>query len=218
MLLYAVWSRITDAIVGDLQWKRRVVGSVFCSNCKGILAGVYPQPIDVYLSSPPKGIGGPVWIAGVSVFRREFIELVRPHLKDRVFGRCFHQDTSRMPAEIDPAEPQIHPEPTLIQQYIVCYGSNELFVRGGPDTEYESCPVCGRIQRTDPPNDFSIVRNDLDANVIYQDKIGTMYLHENLVAQLDLSLFKDLRLRAVPVLDRPLDGQRLPWDPDWNTA
>jgi len=80
------------------------------------------------------------------------------------------------------------------------------------------CKVCGTVRSagSSRPPDY-VLSHQLDDRWAYPKYIsGPLLLTQELVDQIDWSRFPDARLYPYPVFDRPIDGQRLPGDPDWD--
>jgi uncharacterized C2H2 Zn-finger protein len=175
-------------------------GKVYCPKCGGLYHNRFPEPIDIVLSEypdPDKSIGGPVYFTPISIYHRDFIYRIREYLPETEFalGRCFDI------------------EGRLIEDYITCYSRKYLIVRSGPGSEFKLCPECNNVRRMRyaPPYEY-IPRFYLTDARIYMKANCRLFIDEELALQLDYSPWP-VKFQSYRVLDKAIDGQRLPIDP-----
>jgi hypothetical protein len=202
--MYFLHATSNDGPDADLDWVRRSEGKLFCKHCRTINRALYPQPIDVQLRSKPPT----TWTycspfrVGITLYRRDFVEAIAKELTSGfVCGRCFL------------------PDGAVLANYVTLYSQKHVLMRGDKQTRTEVCPLCSSVW-----SDLVIVfrgrpayllRHELDDARLFQGTSGDVFMRHSLTTEIDWSRFRDIRLRRIEVRDTPLDGRRLPGDPDW---
>lgn len=105
--------------------------------------------------------------------------------------------------------------------------SHLVHIRGSFDTEnarrgghsgvsHYTCNTCNQFAYW-AANDLHLLRHRLHSDrPVFMNPFGDLIIAESVAQSLDWSGFPDLKYDRLPVLDRPLDGLRLPGDPDWS--
>jgi hypothetical protein len=141
---------------------------------------------------------------GVPVYRRDFVEQICGHLADYALGKC------------------LTPEGEMLNEYVTLYLRHCVTMRGDRQTVYKPCRSCGSVWSdlvmVFPGRPAYLLRHQLTGGLVYQARSSFLFLAEELVDRIDWSPFPDARLDAVEVRDTPLDGRRLPGDPDWEAT
>ena len=204
-LFYHIGSRSRNGPDVDIDWVNQSIGKIFCERCRSINRSMYPAPVDIVLHDVLSGgwtIGSGFQV-GVPIFRCDFIELLWPHMHGYVRGRCLR------------AGGGVH------EHLVTLYAEKWVLMRGDERSRTEVCSLCGSIwtdlvmvRRGRPAY---LLRHQLSGDLIYQDCDGDLFIAKSLAESLDFSKFRDLRFEPVTIRDTPLDGRRLPGDPDWTT-
>jgi len=205
-VLYCVGFDDLEENVQDWDWVDRMkdAGLGCGDGCGSVHPSYFPRPVDVQVQRCPRKTYVPKVFA--NLFRKDFFELVSPHLRGAVVGRCIKVS---------------HGKRTVCEDHVSCYSDraeSRLVLRGGPGSRYETCDVCGRDRSSGSTKEPRyILSHQLDGRLAYQEGVsGTFLLTQQLVDEIDWTRFPDLSLYPYPVFDRPIDGQRLPGDPDWD--
>lgn len=184
----------------ELCWLSEAIGTVLCRQCKGINRVRYPAAVDVCVQSVPSHMTtGLVFRTGISLIHVSLLQVLRPYLQDFVLGRCLN------------AKGQV------IEEYFTCYSKSYIVRRGGKGSRYRICPECGTISSQPDRYPPYVLRRELqEGQSVYQH--GGCFLHvtEELAARIDWRGWRNVMLEKVEVRDVPIDGQRLPGDPDWD--
>lgn len=177
----------------DEAWADR--NEVLCPTCKSVRRSRYPTPCDVVLSEPPEDQAmALVESTRVTIFRKDLLDLLRPHLSLYTFGVCLLSDGS------------------LIDAYATCYRRDYIILRGGRYSSYAICPACGALFSNLGNGPEYVLASQLREGLIQQDVYCRLYLSEDLAAMIDIDPWVDLCLTAIPVRDEPMDGKTLPGD------
>jgi hypothetical protein len=186
-------------------WVEDAAGRIFCPDCRTIYRSRHPEPIDVTLMEWPEApaVCGRPARAGVPIFGSDFVAQIGECLPDAAIGRCLTADGQ------------------VFQEYVTMYLPRCVLMRGDTKTKYKVCKGCGAIW-TDlvmvfPGRPAYLLRHQLTDALIYQGGYGSLFIARELANRLDWSPFPDVRLEPVEVRDTPLDGRRLPGDPDWSS-
>lgn len=192
--LSCVVSSHSDPTLPDKEWYSKSEGTLFCQRCRQINRSRYPAPIDVNLRYLPKGIAeGLVSRVGLSVFRRNLIKELEPHLHGYVLGKCYLRGK-------------------IVEDYVTLYHRHYIVLRGGKKSKYYTCQECGSVSSLTDPGIAYVLRKDLTDQLVYQEVNCMLYLADELVAQIDWSQWPDVRLVYIDVRDEPIDGQLLRGD------
>lgn len=188
-------------VLADPQWVRANRGVLFCPKCERRFTHLFPRPLDVRLLQLPKGrTADRVDRSKIGVMRRDLYQMLRPHMGNHfAIGRCF-----------DGAGEEI-------KTHVTCYTNYHVVIRGGPESEYKSCPECGSIYYL-PRGDVDpyVLRKDLTGQQVYHNSFSLVLVTQELANSLDWKPFKDIELFPLPIRDVPLDGRQLPGDPpEW---
>lgn len=161
-----------------------------------------PTPIDVEVYRRPKGCCD-VADANPRLLCRSLYELLRPHLRNILVGKCF---------VANPSTPvQDSGYVTICSPPIRCIEAHR-----GLNCRHVQCSDCGRFFNRVGWADGGIVRSELDDRRVYQSHEGRVFVDDALVEELSLrEKFPDLRLYRYDILDKPLDGDTLRGDPGW---
>ena len=110
-----------DPIFVTTEWRRNSVGTIFCTECNRINAGVFPKPIDIVLTEPLEHMIGntPSNAGAIDFFHIDFVAQIKDRLKDFVFGKCFL------------------PDGTLIENYVTLYCKHWIFQRGNKQSKID---------------------------------------------------------------------------------
>jgi hypothetical protein len=202
--MYRVQSRSNDGPDADLDWVRQSVGKLFCEHCRTVNRKLYPQPIDVVLRQiPPRTwTSGGCFRVGIPIYRADFAAIVQREVPEFIAGRCLLPDSS------------------VVEDYVTLYSPTWLLMRGDEQTTTRVCQLCGSVW-TDlvmvfPGRPAYLLRHQLTGASIYQGRSGPLFMVKELVDTIDWRQFSDMRRQRVDIRDTPLDGRRLPGDPDWD--
>jgi hypothetical protein len=202
-LLYLVLSRYEPSELQSRDvwhyWSKKNRG---CKGCGALGPRFYPRPLDVEFVRRPRGLvcsAAPTW-----VYREAYLNLVLPHLADAVVGHCYLGSGSAR---------------KVIPEYRSFYSGpgEQIIMRGSASVRYRICEVCGivRTEGWDPGPQY-FLSHQLSDRLAYADQGDLIWLTEELVDRIDWAQFRDAEFFPHPVFDRPIDGKRLPGDPDWD--
>ncbi len=190
----------------DPTWLQESEGVVWCASCRALKREHYPNPIACVLRSDPRGewsIGIPFRI-DVPLYRTALTDQIRDDLQASgfVFGECLCGHSR------------------LLDDYVTMYTRDYVLLRGDKDTITKVCPLCGAVW-TDLVTVYAgrpayVMHHQLSGARIYQGRGGKLYITQELVHRIDWTLLPDIRLSCIEVRRVPLDGRRLPGDPDWD--
>jgi len=188
-------SNHADPVLADSDWGEAARGAELCRTCKTIDRSRYPHAVEIVVRAIPRGLHfGAVAQTGVHIFHRRFIDEIRPYLDGYVTGEC--RDAGGL------------------TDFVTCYARNYLVLRGGANTTYPMCSLCGSVFWYLGRKPYVLAR-DLTNQRVYQDVQCFMILDEEVVRAVDWKQYRDHMLIPVGVRETPLDGRRLPGDPDW---
>jgi len=192
-----VLSNHSHSIIADVEWLDGARGSSLCHKCKAIDRSKYPTPVAVVVRAIARGLHfGPVAQSGVFIFHKRLIDDIWLHLADYVIGEC---RDARGPTD-----------------FVTCYSKKYVVLRGNATAQYPICAVCGSVFSDFGPAPYVMAR-DLMGGGVYQDVQCVIMLEDEVVRCVDWKRFPDRDLRPVGIRETPLDGRRLPGDPDWAT-
>lgn len=182
------------------EWLRaHCIGISRCPKCPAkLLPGYFPKPIEPWLEVLPKkqSVNG-LFGAPAACMRMDLVDVLRPHMPNWVWGKCFNLKGG------------------LIPTHLTCYEEDVLWLRGDEHSTYRGrCTLCGRpgLTRQGFPR---VLRRDLRSGKhVYQGQVQQVLITEALANQINWSPFKDIELFRVVEIDEPMDG--LPADVrDW---
>jgi hypothetical protein len=165
------------------RWARSERGRLFCPNCLIVRQELYPQPVDMYLHQLPNGTSyGSVFGACVGVIHRALYEELTPHLSHLARGRCFWENGSPL------------------DDYYSVYHADRICIRGDSTGIPYVCKVCRSILDacTDDPY---VLRSELPDYEVFQDRICSLYVSEDLAERVDWTRFPDIELVRIEVRD-----------------
>lgn len=199
MILYKLLDIEKDRFVHpDNTWRRSVLGRTFCRECYTVDRRCYPQPVDARLKYVPPGMNiGVVSWAVVGIIHVRLLEHLGDYFGTFAIGRAYDRDG------------------VLLTEYRTWYGKTFIEPRGEAGSEWRVCPVCGRRFYHWKGNPY-VLSHEVGDHHVYHDAGCHLYVDEWLAQHLDWSGFTDFELYPFPVRDTPLDGFRLPGDPDWS--
>lgn len=197
--IYQMTPKSEEQCHADSAWLQRALGRELCPDCKSIKSEWHPRELHVRLDHRPRRAATlGLWWTGVDIFRRDLIEILEPFLEGYVIGPCEDE------------------EGDLIKNYVTCYTNRPIIIRGDKYCEYNYCESCGACWIGRTRNNFALKR-DVVGRAVYQDRGGTLYLNHEAAALVQANV-KGVRLWPISIIRRPLDGRRLPGDPDWSAA
>ena len=178
------------------RWIREQRGGVLCWGCMKRRPELFPAPVDIPIRELERGTSySSVCYGGVGVIHVRFLEVLRrlePHMPEHVLGKClWWKDGS------------------VLEDYRSIYLRRTIMDRGGKDTEYHVCKVCGGITST-VWNSPYVLRSDLGDSGVYQDRVDCLYLHQEVARRLPWREFVDLEPFRIPILDEPLPDDPFP--------
>jgi hypothetical protein len=177
----------------DEDWLQDVSGKRICSECKCILRNKYPEPLHVVLRTEPEGqTSFQLETTNIIIWRRDFIEYILKYLPDFILGDCFLPDGS------------------ILKDYVTCYASKCIVVRGGKQSTYHICSSCGAIFSDVEPGPKYVLKNQLSEAKIYQDAYGHLFIMGDIVWNFDFLHWEDVSRQGLSVRELPADGQILP--------
>lgn len=153
-----------ELVFPDETWRRRCPQNGLCPTCGHVDRRRYPAPFDIVLQQAPEGQPCPrVEGTGVTIWRREVVEMVAEHLRDLAFGRCFLADGSEL------------------SRYVTCYSRDCVVIRGNRYSRYQTCPDCGTIVSHVKPGPQYLLRGDVGEGKVCQDAFCRLILPEAVV-------------------------------------
>lgn len=190
---------VTAHIVANGTWWMQEMGKTWCKNCRILRREIYPQPVDVCVERiPVRNPIGFVSRAPIGVIRNDLRDALEPWLKGFVFGRCVDDDGAP------------------IATHSTFYSCAYVHERGGPKSVFRLCSQCGVVcsRSFTPPEHY--LASEVRDEPLVQSVICTTLVSKELRDTLRSKAIVGLRMRKVPVLDRPLDGWQFPNDPtEW---
>lgn len=182
----------------DPKWIQRLVAeNILCSVCQRLLHGWFPTPMDVQYGRP---IGRAniheSCATGIALIDRRLLERLLPwlDLPGWAVGRAIDKDGNEVPT------------------HLTCYADDVVEVRGSVPRSIRVCVECGTVRAHNPDEHYLMSYNVGDRAVV-MDRIGTIYVREDVARVLELSDLKPMYLTPTEVLDAPKDGLRFPSDP-----
>lgn len=194
--VYELTSNHPDRVREDPEWSLEFPPG-FCPWCRNIDRSRYPAPVDVGILEIPERITcGIVYPFGAYVFCASLVERLHEDLvaSGFVFGKCLDSDGD------------------VIEDYVTCYPKDYIVLRGNAATKYYICEECGAVDSTVHGFPY-VLRRQLTDATIYQRTSGRVYVADEIAMDVDWGQWPDLELRLTRILDKPIDGQRLPGDP-----
>lgn len=183
-------------IVPNTDWWQAELGKSWCGRCTGLRRELYPQPIDVQVTHvPPKYPIGLTSRLAVGIIRADIRAMLEPWLDRFVFGRCFGSE----------GEP--------LDTHSTFYSAHFVYDRFGSGTHYRQCSMCGLVWPRDVVSPRYFVQRDLVGRDVLQTKTCSTLVSERVLQVLDVRSVPDLKVKAYPVLEAPIDGVRLLTDP-----
>jgi len=180
----------------DEGWLQRARGESLCPQCDCIARSRYPKPIDVVLCKPPhKQTSALVETTGITIWRRDFLDLLSEYMEGFALGRCLLADGR------------------VLGRYATCYGPNYIVIRGNRQSRYHICPGCGTVSSHVKPGPEYILTCYLTDAKVYQDSQCRLFLTEDIAWGLDFEPWEDVSCEPVSVREIPADGQHLPGGP-----
>lgn len=192
-----VMSNHDDPIIADGEWLDGARGSTLCRACKAMDRSKYPVAVPAVVRYIPRGLHfGLVAQSGVHIFHKRFVDEIAPYLTDYTIGEC---RDARGPTD-----------------FVTCYARDYVVMRGDEDALHPICEVCGSVFSDLGQAPYLLAHNLTDRRV-YQDVQGVLILDDEVARSVEWKRFPDRDLRPIGVRETPLDGRRLPGDPDWAT-
>lgn len=188
-----------DAIYQDLH---------ACEGCGGLGANwrASPVAIDLVLRRPPKGSIAAVGGCGLCILRADLAGILAPYFSDLLCGRVkFRNHTPD----------RKHPG------WVGCFPSSGKGIETyrGPYCRHVFCTSgCGGDGNQIGWARGAIVRKDIGKQRAFFGEVARdVYITDDVLSDTDLlARFPDLRPYEFPVVDKPLDGEVLPGDPEWD--
>jgi hypothetical protein len=202
LLYHLVGFHEAEGLLPQREWFDSVLDKYFCKDCEKVDRRRYPEPIDITLDIIPRNMSvGEAHFAVLGVIHVRLLEVLLPYMTmgGFVFGRCFDH------------------KGRLLEDYRTYYADRVINVRGAEGSSWGLCRRCGALWYH-PRSLVYVLSRELDEHHLYQDAFCGLYVDQWLSENLDWPVFDDFSLSAIPVLDRPLDGFRLPGDPDWSSG
>lgn len=179
-------------------WRRSVLGRAFCKECNTVNRDCYPQPVDAHLKYIPPGMSiGCVSWAVVGIIHVRLLEHLSDYFGPFAMGQVYDRDGA------------------LMAEYRTWYGRPFIQPRGEIGSKWRACAECGRVFYNWEGDPY-FLSYEVGTDHIYHDAGCRLYVDDWLAQRLDWSEFTDFELYPFPVRDTPLDGLRLPGDPDWS--
>ena len=177
-------------VLVDKQWHLGQLDVTLCRECYKIKKGVFPRPIDLYVTQLPEAaVYDLVVRGGVAVIHRKLLAWLQPHLPAHVIGDCYLRG-KRLAA------------------YRSMYFQDQLLVRGGKRTQYYCCGTCGALGTN--PSDQYILRQEIPAGDVYQAFSRSLYLSASVARVFPWTTFETLTPFVIPIRDEPLPDDPLP--------
>lgn len=149
---------------------------------------------------------GPIVLSGfradIVIYRADFIDQIKPFMRDFVFGCCYHKGRP-------------------IKRYATAYALRYVVRHRDERTKYWYCAACGRFSSDVilPPGYF--LRSELPSGPVYGGASGDIYMDADLCDRMDWSRYPDVQLHRFEVRDTPLPGWHSRDDPEvmeWGAA
>lgn len=178
------------------EYRRRI-----CEECNGVSADHVGKPFDIVVKREPRtfGPGHP----GAAIFPIEFAEFLILHDTDNriVWGKVL-----------------VGKESYESSRYVTAYmpSSYNIHERGDFRSVYRICSLCGSCTTgMYECGDEYLFSDFADYDILFLSGRAFVLLSKEIVYRYNWSQHRDIELEAIPVRDCPLDGFRLPGDPDW---
>lgn len=196
--IYRLGERAEEQCHPAPDWLQQAIGRELCAECKSIKGDWYPRLLRVRARPAPRRVlYVRLWWTGIDVFRRDLIECLEPFLEDYIIGPC--EDESGQ----------------IVPSYVTCYTDRRIIIRGDKYCTYNQCQTCGACWVGRRRNDFVLGR-DVVRGAVFQDWRCSLFLNAA-AGEAVLARVKGVRLSPITIIRRPLDGARLPGDPDWSS-
>lgn len=171
-----------------------------------------PRPLEVDVTGSFAGCTTVATGCPITLWREDLLGVLSEFVPNAVLGQCFGGQGG---------------ERTRLPFWTLQVARTEQVVRqrgpsrfGGEseagEAGFYACPDCGRIQGF---GDFSegLVKSDVRDRPAVVDRHGSVLMDRRLTDELRLrERFDDLRLYAIPVMNKPADRWTLPNDPGWD--
>lgn len=203
--LFYVRSKHDELVTAKTAWMKSFRRRVACADGAihpGKAWRKRPVPIDVVLADQPRGSVAGVFGVQITVVSLELYKVLRPHLEDILVGQVTCPGTVKGKSFVS----------------LVVLPERAIDPYRGAAAVHTQCPHCGLIS-SEVMNDNAegIAECVLDQRQIYADHGSKLFVDEHLVRSARLrERFPDLRFQRWPVVPRPLDGDVLPGDPEWD--
>ena len=195
---------VTDTLDIGLEeghlWDPRPETIGLCRKCGSTLTAHMPKPLDLYLNERPRGVEPHAH--GWGILPTAILDVVLPLTSGHVRGRCF-QVTNGTPQEI--------------KEYGTLYPLPEAAVRlrGGPKSRYPVCTICGTRCTIALEPRYLLAHYLHPGRATIQDDSRRLYVNDRIAETIERLGYPDLVLRPMPVMEKPLDSEWLPGDPNW---
>ncbi len=104
----------------------------------------------------------------------------------------------------------------IIETHATMYAESVVEHRHYPPRQITPCPGCGTIRTSNSSTEpVYLLDYDIGGQPAVMDRIGSIYVSEDVAKAVDLRDLKPLYLQEIEVTDRPRDGLRYPTDPPW---
>jgi hypothetical protein len=208
--LYYVRSKLDDTVDASPQWLSLFNSNIACSDPKHYGVGFgrrwirHPQPINITLVREP---AGSVAAAGMSP-----ITLMHNKLYNKISAFCDHMLIGTVIVQDQVTGKKRSCEYVTI----VSRPSEWIDEYRGPDGLHWECPTCKTIIAL-RMGDSGTPESKLNNNLVHQSQDGALYFDAELIKGLSIDAnFRDLIFIREPLLKKPLDGDVLPGDPEWD--
>jgi hypothetical protein len=191
MYLYRVHTKSTRA-EADEDWLKEFRSKCVCPGlgCKEIFHKVREKGIDVYLNDRPAVSAINVVNPGISISRRDFMELFQEEVeKYLITGNVYLKGK-------------------ILESHVTFVGPKRLPLRGNIDgtRDFGKCKICGQY-RYWPAHPWHILRSSLFDQPLYESYgLGGLVINDQLRARIERGRWKGIYITKLPVLDEPQDG------------
>lgn len=187
------------SFLADKRWaEAHAYGKTNCPECGWVYFHLHRQPIHAKMDQIPRRRSiGLISFMALGIIHARLLDVLSKHMDDFAFGDVYNERDE------------------VVRDYRTFYSSTYIEPRGQSGSTWRTCPGCSRVMYSWKGEPY-VLSKDLDDRHVYHDVICSVYVDEYLASAIDWRKFKDLKLVPFPVLDRPLDGLRLPGDPDWD--
>lgn len=187
------WMEI-EPVFAEEQWlSKGMKNQILCPECKCVNRTRYPASFDIVLEKEPQGQTGIlVELTNVTIWRKDFIDSFLEYLSSHILGKCYL------------------PDGQVIEEYVTCYSNQYVVARGGKNSSYRICSLCGTIISNVKPGPSYILERYIYDKNICQDALCGLFICEDVLFPYDPDKWMSIVPGCISVRKEPVDGQVLP--------